>query len=129
MVLKTVLLNKKALRKGEPLKSDDLYQAEMDAQRLKQGYYTDPKELVGLVCKKDIAPDTIITSYQIESARMVLKGQEVSITAIAGSLKITMGGIAMSDGILGDVIKVKNTSSHKIIEAQVSGVSSVKVAL
>jgi flagella basal body P-ring formation protein FlgA len=117
------------LRRGEVLTKDDLYQAEMDSQKLKQGYYTDPKDLIGLVCKKDINPDTLITSYQIESAKMVLKGQEVSITAIAGSLKITMAGIAMSDGILGDVIKVKNTTSHKIIEAQVSGKKKVTVAI
>lgn len=128
-VLKEVLLNKRALRRGEVLTKDDLYQAEMDSQKLKQGYYTDPKDLIGLVCKKDINPDTLITSYQIESAKMVLKGQEVSITAIAGSLKITMAGIAMSDGILGDVIKVKNTTSHKIIEAQVSGKKKVTVAI
>ncbi|RUR11961.1 flagellar basal body P-ring formation chaperone FlgA [Legionella sp. km772] len=128
-LLKEVLLNKRALRKGETLTDKDLYRAEMDAQKLKQGYYTDLKDLNGLVCKKDLPPDTIITPYQIESAKMVLKGQEVSIVAIAGSLKITMDGIALSDGVLGDVIKVKNTTSHKIIEAQVAGNKKVNVAI
>ena len=128
-VLKEVLLSKRALRKGEVLTKDALYSAEMDAHRLKQGYYTNLNDLLGLVCKKDINPDTLITPYQIESAKMVLKGQEVSITATAGTLKITMGGVAMSDGALGDVIKVKNTKSHRIIEAQVSGQKKVNVAI
>lgn len=128
-LLKEVLLNKRALRKGEMLTEKDLYSAEMDAQKLKQGYYTKAQDLIGLVCKKDLNPDTIITPYQIETAKMVLKGQEVSITAIAGSLKITMAGVALSDGVLGDVIKVKNSSSHKIIEAQVAGNKKVNVAI
>lgn len=127
--LKQVLLNKRALRRGEMLSEKDLYPAEMDAQKLKQGYYTNTKDLIGLVCKKDINPDTIITPHQIEAAKMVLKGQEVSIRAVAGTLKITMNGIALSDGIMGDIIKVKNTSSHKIVEAQVAGKKKVNVAI
>jgi flagella basal body P-ring formation protein FlgA len=128
-ILKTVLLTKKALRKGDKINSEDLYQAEMDAQRLKQGYFTNAKELTGLVCKRDIAPDTAVNPYNIELERVVLKGQEVSIVASQGNLKISMDGIAMSDGVLGDVIKVKNTKSKRIIEAQVTGKKMVAVTL
>jgi flagella basal body P-ring formation protein FlgA len=128
-ILKTVLLTKNARKKGEKLTADDLYQTEMDAQKLKQGYFTDAKQLIGLVCKKDIAADTPITPYNIELEKLVLRGQEVSINASSGTLSIKMGGTALSDGALGDVIKVKNTTSKRVIDAQVSGKQTVNVAM
>jgi flagellar basal body P-ring formation protein FlgA len=129
IVLKTVLLTKQALKKGTRLQFGDLYQSEMDAQKLKQGYFTDPKELVGLVCAKNIAPDTPLNPYNVELAKIVSKGQKINIIATNGSLNISMAGIALSDGVLGDVIKVKNVTSKKIIEAQISGKQKVKVTI
>jgi flagella basal body P-ring formation protein FlgA len=38
-----------------------------------------------------------------------------------------MDGIAMNEGALGDSVKVKNLSSKRIIEAQVTGKKTVKV--
>lgn len=128
-VLKTVLLSKQALKRGTALNEDNFYPAEMNAQKLKQGFFTNPKELLGLVCKKDIPPDTPLNPYNVELAKVVLKGQEVSISASRGSLSVNMKGTALSDGCIGDVIKVKNTSSKKIIEAQVLGDQKVKVTL
>lgn len=129
VVLKTVLLTKQALKKGTKIQFGDLYQSEMDAQKLKQGYFTDPKELLGLVCAKNIAPDTPLNPYNVELAKIVIKGQKVDIIATNGSLNISMAGIALSDGVLGDVIKVKNVTSKKTIEAQISGRQKVKVTI
>lgn len=128
-ILKRVLVTKNALTKGTLLKNDDFYAIEMDAQKLKQGYFTDANQVAGLVCKKEIAPETVLNPYNVELAKIVFKGQEVHIIATSGNLKISMGGIAMSDGALGDVIKVQNATSKKVIEAQISGKKQVTVTL
>lgn len=128
-VLKTVLVTKHAIRQGEKLSSDDFYQAEFDAQRLQQGYFTNEKQLLGLVCKRDISADTPLTPYNVALEKIVLRGQEVSIVAKSGALMVSMDGVAMSDGVLGDVIKVKNSTSKRIIEAQVAGEKRVEVTL
>jgi flagella basal body P-ring formation protein FlgA len=128
-VLKKILVTKNALKKDQQIDKDDFYSLEMDTQKLKQGYFTDPKQLVGLVCKKDIGPDTPFNPYNLELAKVVRKGQEVHIIATSGNLKISMGGIAMSDGSLGDIIKVQNATSKKIVEAQVSGKQQVTITL
>ena len=129
VVLKTVLLTKRALRKGSRLSDKDFYQAEMDSQKLRQGYFTDPKDLIGLVCKKDIQADSPLNPYNIELAKMVHRGETVTIVAAGGNLMISMDGIAMSDGVLGDLVKVKNATSKRIIEAQVAGMKKVKIVL
>ncbi|MBN8115235.1 flagella basal body P-ring formation protein FlgA, partial [Vibrio vulnificus] len=43
-------------------------------------------------------------------------------------MSITTKGTAMSDGVVGEQIKVKNDKSNRIIDAQVSGVGEVTVA-
>lgn len=128
-ILRKVLVTKNALKKGTSLTNDDLYFLELDAQKLKQGYFTDATKLVGLVSKKDIQPNTPLNPQDIELAKAVFKGQQVHIIATSGNLKISMGGIAMHDGAVGDMIKVQNTRSKKIIEAQVSGKKQVTITL
>ncbi len=128
-VLKTVLVAKRALLKGRRINSDDIYQVEMDTQRLKQGYFTDSRELIGLICKHDISPDNPLNPYNIELAKLVRRGDQVTIVATDDNLSVSMDGIAMGEGALGEAIRVKNLSSKRVIEAQVSGNKKVKVAL
>ncbi len=128
-VLKSVLVAKRPLTHGRIITEADVYSAEMDIQRLKQGYFTQPKEIIGLVCKKDIAVDFPFNAYSVELAKLVHRGEEIAIMAINNNLKISMDGIAMGDGAIGDTIRVKNISSKKIVEAQVIGVKKVKVAM
>lgn len=128
-VLKTVLVAKRALVRGRRINSDDIYQVEMDTQKLKQGYFTDPRELIGLICKHDISPDSPLNPYNIELAKLVHRGDQVTIVASDDSLSVSMDGIAMSEGVLGESVKVKNLSSKRVIEAQVSGNKIVRVTL
>lgn len=128
-VLKTVLVAKRVLIKGKRINSDDIYQVEMDTQKLKQGYFTDSRELIGLICKHDISPDSPLNPYNIELAKLVHRGDQVTIVANNESLSVSMDGIAMSEGVLGESVRVKNLSSKRVIEAQVSGNKTVKVVL
>lgn len=128
-VLKTVLVAKRALIKGSRITDEDLQQVEMDAQRLKQGYFTDKQQLVGLISKQNISPNSPLSPYNIELAKLIHKGEQVAIIATDNHLTISMDGIALNEGVLGDLIKVKNKSSHKIVEAQVSGKKQVKITL
>jgi flagella basal body P-ring formation protein FlgA len=128
-VLKTVLVAKRALIRGSRITSDDIYQIEMDSQKLKQGYFTDKKELIGLICKHDISPDSPLNPYNIELAKLVRRGDQVTIVATNDNLTVSMDGIAMSEGALGDSVRVKNFSSKRVIDAQVAGEKKVKVVL
>jgi flagella basal body P-ring formation protein FlgA len=128
-VLKTVLVSKNMLVKGTQVKEDDIYQTELDTQKLKLGYFTDRKELVGLICKHDVSADSPFNPYNIELPKLVRKGEEVTIVANNDNLTVSMPGIALNEGALGDTIKIKNLSSKRIVEAQVAGEKRVKVVL
>lgn len=129
VVLKTVIVAKRSLIKGSVLTQEDIYQTEMDAQKLKRGYFIESKELVGLVCKQDISADSPLTPHNIELAKLVHIGEQVTIIASNNNLSISMDGIALNEGALGEMVKVKNLKSKRIIEAAVAGDKKVKVIL
>lgn len=128
-VLKSVLVAKRPMIKGRKVVDEDIYQVEMDVQKLKQGYFIDKSDLIGQVCKQNISADNPLNPYNIELAKLVHKGEQITIVAGNDGLSISMAGIAIEDGALGEPVKVKNLSSKKIIEAQVSGTKTVKVIL
>lgn len=128
-VLKTVFIAKRPLVKGTKVGEEDIYQAELDVQKLKQGYFTNSIELLGQVCKQNINADTPFSPNNIELAKLVHKGEQVAITVSNDSLMISMDGIALDDGAMGEPVKVRNLSSKKVIEAQVSGAKQVKVII
>jgi flagella basal body P-ring formation protein FlgA len=59
----------------------------------------------------------------------VKKGERVTITAALSSINIKMSGKALSNGSIGEMIKVKNISSNKTIEAQVIRPGIVQVRM
>lgn len=128
-VLKQVYVAKRPLMKGTVISEEDTYPIEMDVQRLKQGYISEQSKLIGNVCKQNVSMDAPFTPYNLEMPKLVRKGDDISITAIQQGLEISISGIAMSDGILDETIKVKNKTSKKIIEATVSGEKRVKIVL
>lgn len=128
-VLKTVLVARQGLIKGKQVTVNDIHETEMDTQKLKLGYFTNKNELIGLICKHDIPPDNPFNPYNIELAKLVHKGEQITIIANHDNLTISVDGIALNEGVLGDTVKVKNLSSKRIIEAQVTGKKNVKVII
>ncbi len=58
---------------------------------------------------------------------VVCRNDSVLIQAISNGMNITTKGTALSDGSLGQQIRVKNDKSNRIIDAQVSGIGEVVV--
>ena len=128
-VLKTIYVAKRALIKGNRLTEDDIYQTEMDVQRLNKGYFTEKDLLVGQICKQNISPNSPLNPHNVEAAKLINKGERVSIVVNDNNLTISMDGVAMEEGSLGDTIKVRNLSSKKIIEAQITDAKKVNVII
>lgn len=126
-ILKTVYIARRALMKGEHISGHDMYQAEIDVHKLKNGYFEDIDELVGRVCKQNIAINSPFNPHNIELPKVVRKGEKVAIVTNNNNLTVSMDGIAINEGAMGETIKVKNLVSKRIIEAQVAGKKRVTV--
>ncbi|CDZ79047.1 flagellar basal body P-ring biosynthesis protein FlgA [Legionella massiliensis] len=126
---KKVIVAKRALPKDTPITVADIAKVKMDVSHLKQGYFIQEQDVIGRVSKHNIPEGTALNAFNLQSAVVIHKGEQVSIQAINEMINVSMHGIALNDGALGDLIKVQNQSSKRVIEAQVSGTKLVRVTL
>lgn len=126
-IIRKIVAAKHPLMRGTRISKDDLFLSEQNVQRLRQGYFTETQEVVGKIAKHNIPSGKAISPYNIDLPKLVKRGEEVTIIARNPSFQVSMKGIAIESGTLGETIKVKNLSSQRTIDATVSAQKEVKV--
>ena len=118
-----------AIVQGTVIKATDLRIEEHDISELPLGYLDDPAIAVGLTASRPIAGGAFMTNQLMVAAKVVQRGQSVTLVADAGGMSIRMAGRAMSDGLINQRIKVQNLSSGKIVEGIARSEQVVEIIL
>jgi flagella basal body P-ring formation protein FlgA len=113
--------------RGDIIHASDIQWQNVRAAEIRDHVITDDEELVGMAAKREIKADTAVHVSQIRRPILVEKGALVTIELARGGMSLTVQGKASEEGSLGDIIKVTNIRSHKIIEAKVDGNNRVAV--
>lgn len=119
------LVVKRNVSIGETLTPDHIELKYMQKVRLKMNHFSDPKSLNGVRLKRRLVKGQQVVSKHI---CVVCKGDMVTIQAKNERFNLQTLGRAISDGNMGESIKVKNTRSQKVIHAIVTQVGMVKVS-
>lgn len=93
---------------------------------------TDWKSPYGLVAKRPLRADTVIRPHMVglaETPVIVKRNQSVVIRVESPGFLITAAGVAMLDGKAGEIIKVRNADSQRIIVARINDDGSVEPVL
>jgi len=125
-IYRPVLVATKRLNRGDLIQSSDLG---YETQNLSQipGDLLTIEEAQGKAAKRTINAGDPIKSTLLDQPRTVIRGQTVSITAKTETIQVVMQGTAMTDGKLGEQIRVKNIHSKRIISARVTGEATVEI--
>jgi len=99
----------------------------LEVGRLSGGYFTDVAEVAGYASKRPLAPGMVIAKSMLEKPLLIKRGAMVVILAKAGSLQVSAQGEALQDGRSGQLIRVMNSQSRKIILAQIIDADTVLV--
>lgn len=105
--------------RGTTLSSSQLTLTEVELGKASRGFFQDIEDVSGQGAKRRIRPGQLITPALISAPLMVRRGQPVTIRASHDGINAATKGQALSNGKVGDVIRVRNLSSEKVIEAQV----------
>lgn len=124
-----VLVANHPLAQGAYLTANDFRTEERELSQLGGGYITQPEQILNKVVRSPIPATMPITLRQLSSPLVIHRGENISIVAEAGNIRVQISGVAMDDGHLGDTIKIKNTVSNRIIEASVTGSGKARIAL
>lgn len=117
------------IAKGTHLSSGDLRMELRDISRLHGGYFRSLDELDGFVAKRPIQAEQVMTPALVDPAKMINRGEKVVIIAEGPGLSIRATGFAMEDGAFGELVRVKNTSTNKVVEGRITEPGVVKVSL
>ncbi|BCD68399.1 flagella basal body P-ring formation protein FlgA [Nitratiruptor sp. YY09-18] len=102
--------------RGSPITAQDV---EAKRVRLTNSAITLPKSVVGSLAATNIKAGRIIKSSMIKPDYPVKRHKNVKIIYERGPIQIELLGLALQDGAIGEIVKVKNLSSNKVIQCKV----------
>ncbi|WP_100637055.1 flagellar basal body P-ring formation chaperone FlgA [Marinomonas sp. ef1] len=115
------------INRGQAISKSNTDVGEVDISSLRGHVYTKKKPPYGLIASRNLRINTVITDDLTNQPTLVKKGDSVLITASSGTIIVRMNGVALENGVKGQQIRVKNTSSERIIYAKVVTDSEVLV--
>lgn len=86
------------------------------------------EELDGKVAKRTLLPGRYIPTNAIRDAWLVEQGAAVQVFFTAGTLTISATAVTLQPGAAGDLIKVRNSDSGKILSGTVMEDGTIQVS-
>ncbi len=119
----------RTLSTGEIIVEGDLQTITVPERDLSSNAVVDMNSLVGMEVKRTLREGSIIRKNAIAAPLLVRKKDLITLTVQTNQMRLTTQGQAMDDGAMGDVIRVMNLTSKKVISAVVSGKQSANVVV
>ncbi|MGF1714654.1 flagellar basal body P-ring formation protein FlgA [Photobacterium chitinilyticum] len=114
----------KPLARGVVLSASDLA-VQMVETRFQRGVvFEHPQQIIGSKVKRNVNMGDAIQGSDI---CLVCRNDSVLIKAGRSGLNIVTKGTALSDGSLGEQIRVQNTKSKRVVDGTITGVGEVTV--
>lgn len=126
-VFDTVVLGRRAFRKGYVMGKDDLYVTLMEVGRIPKGAVRDPESVINRPLARSIIANAPIVDTMIGSRQQVRRGQRVLLVAGAEGFNITTLGEMRESASVGNYVKVVNTASKKTVTGLLIDENTVRV--
>lgn len=129
-VMREVMVAINGVARGAPL-------AEGDVELVKRALHTipgtpilgGPEVLRGAVAKRYVARGSVLVEGAFDLPPLVRSGSMVAVKLVSGDLTIIASGQAVSDGAIGQLVRVVNLDTRKDFMARVVGENRVEIHL
>jgi len=95
--------------------------------RLRHDTIESAGEIIGNVLKRSSRPMRPLRKRDIEKKQIITKNSTINIVYQTDFMTLKASGVALEDGAKGDVVRIKNGSSNKIVEAVIQDSNSAIV--
>jgi flagella basal body P-ring formation protein FlgA len=93
------------------------------------GYITDIEKVVGLAARRPIMAGMPLTEAVVDKPVVMKRGAAVTILVKAGEMIVAAGGQALQEGREGELIRVQNATTKRIVNARVVDANTVQVKI
>lgn len=125
----SVVVLERPVARQHVIQPEDVRLERQAVSGLTNGYFTETEAVVGLATRRRLVPGQVLTSAHVTQRRVVERGQEVTLFSARPGLVVRMKGIALEDGTEGARIRVRNSTSKRVVEGYVEPSGAVRVAL
>ena len=111
-----IIVMKKNITKGVVITAEHL-EYSSDLTEGLSGSFTDFEDVIGRKAKFSLARGAILKARQLAISYPIEKGKAVLLVADSKQVSISVNAIALEDGQIGDIIKVRNIVSGRTLHA------------
>ena len=122
-----VIVANSTLERGQVISADSITVKKVNISSTRGEYITQPNDVMGMTVKRRIRDRQPIMNSQLDSPMQVDRGQRVLMIAEQNGVEARTMGEAMKKGRKGEIIKVKNESSGRIVSAIVADTGVVNM--
>jgi flagella basal body P-ring formation protein FlgA len=91
------------------------------------GYASDISEVEGMISKQTLLPGRTIPIAALREPSLVVRGTSVKLVFHIGNMTLMASGTPMSDGSLGEVVRVRNIDSGVMVSGTVMKDGTIQV--
>lgn len=117
------------LGRGHVIAQNDIEMVRMRDHRLPANLIVDPDFLIGQAVHQSLSAGKPIRNGAVRPPVLVEKDRSVLVTLKTDQMQLSVQGRALEDGAMGDIVRIQNTASRLIIDAEVVGEGNVIVTL
>jgi len=116
----------RTLQRGELVGENDLTTEIKEMTDFRMGFALLPETIIGKEVKFTVNKGEAFRNSVLDAPLVIKRGDTVSMEASAGEISVRTNGTAVSDGRIGQQIRVKNNQSARVINARVVGPGQVQ---
>lgn len=116
-----------AMSRGDVIAERDIDWVEARAEAVRRDIITDIRQLIGQEPRLQLRAGAPIRAGELQRPILVPRNSSVTMTVKTPFMKLTTQGRAIEEGGKGDVIRVTNLNSKRVVEAIVDGPGTVVV--
>ena len=115
------------LEGGAVITMTDIDWATVSDERVTPNVITSADQLIGHEIRHALNDGDVVHTNDVIPARLVIRGTLVTLKIETPYMQLTAQGRALQDGAEGDVVRVNNTQSNRMVEGTVTGPGVVSV--
>lgn len=120
------VLNRK-VGSSDVITRHDITWIEIDQSQITSNLIIDEKQLIGYAPRRVISEMSLVRTTDVVMPLSVNKGDTVTVQLISDKIQLATKARALSNGVVGDTIRILNVSSNRVIDAIVTGPLTVEV--
>ncbi len=126
-VFEYVAISRKRIGRHRIVTRENIFMDKRETTKIRDIAFPSVESLIGKMTTRTVQPNTILTEGIIETPPTVSQGSQVNMFIKAVGFKIIAKGLAQQTGYTGDVIKVINLDSKKILYGKIVDSDKVQI--